>query len=151
MLLFVTALLLAPAAAVSPPADSEEEWVRTVRERQGYEPPREKGDWGKVLTDDDSTVFYIDRSSLRKKGAFYTAWEKQDHRTDKTAKIREAESLYRYDCANRRAALVEFHLYFPDGTSSSTILTDSAVEWEPVKDGTIGPVMLDYVCKLAGR
>ena len=49
MLLFVTALLLAPAAAVSPPADSEEEWVRTVRERQGYEPPREKGDWGTVL------------------------------------------------------------------------------------------------------
>ena len=78
-----------------------------------------------------------------------TAWEKQEHRTDKSAKIREAKSLYEYDCVNRSTALKEFHLYFPDGQSDATIFTDSAVQWEPVKEGTIGPVMLDYVCKLA--
>ena len=77
-----------------------------------------------------------------------TAGEKQEHRTDKSAKIREAKSLYEYDCVNRSTALKEFHLYFPDGQSDATIFTDSAVQWEPVKEGTIGPVMLDYVCKL---
>jgi len=151
MLVLLLGLTFAPPASALPSEPEEEEWVRTVKERIGYEPPGGNADWAKVLTTEDSTIFYIDRSSLRHKGAYVTAWEKQDHRTDTTAKIREAKSLYAFDCVNRRAALKEFHLYFPDGQSDSTILTDSAVEWEPVKEGTIGPVMLEYVCKLAGR
>jgi len=148
MLVLLLGLLFAPSAsAVS--SEPEEEWVRIVNERVGYEPPGDTADWAKVLTTEDTTVFYVDRSSLRHKGAHVTAWEKQDHRTDKTAKIREAKSLYEFDCVNRRAALKEFHLYFPDGRSDATIFTDSAVQWEPVEEGTIGPVMLDYVCRLA--
>jgi hypothetical protein len=150
MLVLLFGMISSPPASTARP-DPEEEWVRTVEERVGYGPPSDKADWGKVLTTDDTTVFYIDRSSIRRKGVFVTAWEKQDHRTDKTAKIRQAKSLYEYDCINRRTALKEFHLYFPDGRSDSTILTDSAVKWEPVQEGTIGPAMLEYVCKLAAR
>ena len=150
MLLLLLGLSVAPSVAAVR-SESEEEWVRTVNERVGYEPPGDKADWVKVLTTDDTTVFYIDRSSLRYKGAYVTAWEKQDHRTDKTAKIREAKSLYEFDCANHRTALKEFHLYFPDGSSDATILTDSAIECSTAQEGTIGPVMLEYVCKLAAR
>ena len=150
MLVLLLGMFLAQSAPSSG-AQPEEEWVRTVNERVGYEPPGDKADWAKVVTLDDTTAFYIDRSSIRHRGAHVTAWEKQDHRTDKTAKIREAKSLYEYDCANRRTALREFHLYFPDGRSDSTILTESAIKWDSVQEGTIGPVMLDYVCTLPAR
>ena len=133
-------------AVAQPVAAAQEDWVKTVEEREGYGPPVTGGDWVRITTDDGGSIFFIDKSSIRKKGRFLTAWEKQDHRADPSAGSREALVLHLYDCGAKSAAMMEAHVYRDDGSHEGHIFTDAETQLKPVREGTIGPALLAYVC-----
>ena len=129
-----------------PLAAAQEDWVKVVEERQGYGPPTTGGEWVRVAGDNGGSLFFIDRSSIRKKGSYLTAWEKQDHRADPSVNSREALALHLYDCAGKATAMMEVHVYRDDGSHEGHIFTDAAKKLSPVKPDTIGRPLLDYVC-----
>ena len=137
-------------AAQAQQAEEKEDWVRVVEERQGYGPPETGGDWFRVARSQSGTIHFIDRSSIRKKGRFLTAWEKQDTKADKELDSREALALHLYDCAAGSAAMMEVHVYRHDGSKEGTIYTDPEKVLKPVKDGTVGLPLLAYVCVEGG-
>lgn len=130
---------------------TQENWVKVVEEREGYGPPVTGADWVQIATDDGGSVYFIDRSSIRTKGLYLTAWEKQDHRADPSVNSREALALHLYDCAAKTAAMMEVHVYRADGSHEGRIFTDAAKDLSPVKPRTIGVPLLDYVCAQRAR
>lgn len=129
----------------------QENWTKVVEERQGYGPPVTGGDWVRLGADDGGSIFFIDRSSIRRKGPYLTAWEKQDHRADPSVNSREALVLHLFDCPAKSAAMMEVHVYRADGSHEGYIFTDAAKQLKPVKPDTIGKPQLDYVCAQGAR
>ena len=139
-------LVIQQSAVTHAPAEEKEAWVKVVEERQGYGPPETGGNWVEVARDDTTSIYFIDRSSIRKKGRFFTAWEKQDHRADPEVGSREALALHLYDCDAGSAAMMEVHVYRHDGSKDGIIFTEPEKALKPVKEGTIGLPLLAYVC-----
>jgi hypothetical protein len=68
--------------------------------------PSFAANWVYIGATNTGTVFYVDTDTMKRDGNLVTVWVKWDHSRDKTFKLRETKSRFRFDCAERTVTLL---------------------------------------------
>jgi hypothetical protein len=108
--------------------------------------PAYAANWVYVAKNTNGAVFYYDSDTIRRSGNQVTVWEKVDHSRNKTVKMREEKSRWRYDCEERTRALLQLTNYYPDRQPETFTWNAYEQKEGAVTPDTVGEDILKAVC-----
>jgi hypothetical protein len=109
--------------------------------------PAYAANWVYVATNINGAAYYYDSNTIRRSGNQVTVWEKADYSRDKTVKMREEKSRWRYDCAERTRTLLQLTNYYPNGKLETFTWNTYEQEQTAVTPDTLGEKILEAVCR----
>ena len=101
--------------------------------------------------DNDQTIQYVDRETIRRNGNFVKMWDLADFKTVRTVagdSILSQRSQMEYDCLEERYRRLAFTWFDGQMGNGKVVFTNGNVrdEWSPIAPGSSGKILWKIAC-----
>jgi hypothetical protein len=109
--------------------------------------PASASDWMEVANDNE-TVVYIDRSSIRPIGQHVSFWEMTRVKPAAKRDYGERRTLWLLDCQRQSLAIKSIVAYEKSGQvyAGPNTTADYALEWDAIIPDSLGEIYRNFIC-----